>query len=385
MKRRTWLQLPALAFAAGNSPVDTEEHRAAYLKRMLDELCTKLGPRPSGSKAFEAGIRIALRELKAALPQAELDEVTFRRWIPVGQARLRVAGQNRETYIADNSPGTPKGGVRGTWRAVSGGFEIADAAGRAVARVRVSEFGRAIVTLHSGEDAAPLFNVGRQDVPALNAAAEAKAAAEAEAHVRWIPNVKTHSAVGTLPGDSAEEILIVAHADTKYDTPGANDNTASLITMLMVAHAVSGKRFKHALRFLATTGEELTFFGAKHYAEVRRRAGTLGNVKVCINLDSLTYGPNWQVNTTDAALASTILAIHRDLKIPAQPKVFERDDTMDSAPFLAGGARTVHLNSRGDDARTLPLWHRPEDEAETIEPRFVENSFRVLLELVGRL
>ena len=45
------------------------------------------------------------------------------------------------------------------------------------------------------------------------------------------------------------------------------------------------------------------------------------------------------------------------------------------------GARTVHLNSRGDDARTLPLWHRPEDGADTIKPEFVESSFLFLMEL----
>jgi hypothetical protein len=45
----------------------------------------------------------------------------------------------------------------------------------------------------------------------------------------------------------------------------------------------------------------------------------------------------------------------------------------------------VHLNSRGDDARTLPLWHRPEDRADTIKPEFIEQSFRVLVEVCSRL
>ncbi len=118
---------------------------------------------------------------------------------------------------------------------------------------------------------------------------------------------------------------------------------------------------------------------------MRRDRGTLGNIKVCVNLDSLTYGPNLQINTTDAKLAQMILDIHRELGLRTEPKVFQRDDTMDSAPFGAAGARTVHLNSRGDDARTLPLWHRPEDRAETVKPEFVESSFLVLVELIRRL
>ena len=55
------------------------------------------------------------------------------------------------------------------------------------------------------------------------------------------------------------------------------------------------------------------------------------------------------------------------------------------SPKRRSGARTVHLNSRRDDARTLPLWHRPEDRAETVNAEFIENSFRVLLETSARL
>jgi hypothetical protein len=43
------------------------------------------------------------------------------------------------------------------------------------------------------------------------------------------------------------------------------------------------------------------------------------------------------------------------------------------------------LNSRGHDARTLPLNHRPDDRAETIDPALVENSYRILMELTRRL
>ena len=365
--------------------VATPGGRAEYLRSLLRELCT--GPRPSGSKAHEAGAAIVQRELQRCLPQVSRDKLTFRRWALAGEPLLMVGGRRIETYLADNSPATPGHGVKGVLQRRAGGlYEAVDPkSGRVLARAGISEFGRAIVTMHPGRDDAPLFNVGRQDVETLDRAVQEGLPVEARAKVKWTPGVKTSNVVGVLPGDSNEEIMIVAHADTKYNTPGAHDNTASLITMLMLAHAVSGTRPRRTLSFLATTGEELDFLGARHYAQRRRDLGTLGNIKVCVNLDSLTYGPNLQINTTDAKLAQLILDIHRDLGVRTEPKVFERDDTMDSAPFGAGGARTVHLNSRGDDARTLPLWHRPEDRAETVKPEFVESSFLVLLELIRRL
>lgn len=388
MTRRGLLPLvvmvPALAAAPPRRELDTPVRRAAYLREMLDALCTRIGPRPSGSKGFDAGIAIVERELRRALPIVVRDSLKFRRWTVTGKPYFIVGDRALETYVADNSPETPGREVSGTLRK-GRQYEVVDTAGRVVARAGISEFGRAIVTMHSGADDAALFNIGRQDVEILERAIREKTPVRAHAKVKWFDNVESSSVAGTLPGDSKEEILIVAHADTKYNTPGANDNTASLITMLMLAHAIPAAKPARTVSFLATTGEELTFFGAKHYAGTRRAAGTIGDIKYCVNLDSLTYGPNLQINTTSAGLAKVILDIHRDLRIETEPKVFERDDTMDSAPFLASGARTVHLNSRGDDARTLPLWHRPEDRAETIKPEFVESSFRVLLELITRL
>lgn len=381
--RREMLFIGAWPWLGHAAP--TPESRADSLRRLLDDLCTKLGPRPSGSKEYDAGAAIVERELTRTLPIVRRDWFQFRRWVLAGEAALQVEGRPLEAYVADNSPGTPREGVRGILRKSGNRYEVKDKAGNVVVRAGVSEFGRAIVTSHSGQDGIPLFNVGRQDVDALDEAVRRSARAEARAQVKWIPRARTSNVVGTLPGDSKEEILIVAHADTKYNTPGAHDNTASLIAMLQLAEAWSGKRPKRTIRFLATACEELAFLGAKHYAAQRKAQGTLGDIKVCINLDSLTYGPNLQINTTDRKLSQTILDIHRDLGLRSEPKVFERDDTMDAAPFGAAGARTVHLNSRGDDARTLPLWHRPEDRAETIKPEFVESSFRVLLELTGRL
>jgi aminopeptidase-like protein len=226
--------------------------------------------------------------------------------------------------------------------------------------------------------------VGKQDRPRLDSALEKRLPVRARGQIRWVEGAGTSNVVGTLPGQSSDEILITAHADTKYSTPGANDNTASMITMLMLAHAMSGTRPARTVTFLATTGEELGGNGAQHYAQVRKEQGTLRNIRVCLNFDSLTWGPNLQITSTDRALVQMIDDIHSQLG-RAAPKVFNTNDTMDSAPFHEAGARTVHFNSRGDDARTLPLYHRPEDRAETVNPAFVEGSFQVLRELIQRL
>ena len=53
--------------------------------------------------------------------------------------------------------------------------------------------------------------------------------------------------------------------------------------------------------------------------------------------------------------------------------------------FRSAGARTVDLNSRGYDEKQLPLWHRPEDTADTVPLDCVENSFLVFDEYLRRI
>jgi hypothetical protein len=367
--------------------VATPDRRAEYLARLLRALCTEIGPRPAGSREFDAGALVIEQELRRALPAVSRDPFRFRKWELAGDPEFWVDRLRLETYLAEDSPGTSALGLHGKLKkSREAGYEIVEpVSGRILARAGISEFGRAIPTVHSGSDELPLFNIGKQDAGMLDRAVREGQPVRLKAEVRWVDGASTCNVAGTLPGMAKEEILVVAHADTKYNTPGANDNTASLICMLMMAQAMPTTRPWRTISFLATTGEERGFIGAKHYALTRKQQGTLGDIKVCINLDSLTYGPNLQIATTDPELEKIILDIHRDLGIRSQPKVLRQDDTMDSGPFHAAGARTVHLNSRGDDARTLPLWHRPEDRAATINPEFVESSFRILMELCARL
>jgi hypothetical protein len=96
MKRRHFMQTAlVLPLAAGCSamkpslhgpgPVDTPEKRARYLAKMLKELCTGLGPHPSGSPEDRRAAQIIKREMERSLPVVELDTTTFTRWVLKGQ------------------------------------------------------------------------------------------------------------------------------------------------------------------------------------------------------------------------------------------------------------------------------------------------------------
>jgi Zn-dependent M28 family amino/carboxypeptidase len=157
-----------------------------------------------------------------------------------------------------------------------------------------------------------------------------------------------------------------------------------MLVVVMLAHAFSGTQPKRTMTFVATGAEEIGCLGAIHYAKKRKEAGTLSNIKFSLNFDSLTYGPNFQLYSTDKELKDMVIGINKQPGMIGTPKCFDQNGTLDGKPFGDAGARALYVNSRGYDW-TLPLWHRPEDKPEKVKPELIENSFLVFKEYLSRL
>jgi len=374
---------------SAGSPVETLEKRTEYLTTLLKQLCTDLGAHPTGSPEFESAAHIILETMKAAVPVAEFDEYVFEKWEPVGGSECEIGGKAIETILHHGCTGTPLTGIQGVLvKNTQGGFpwRLADAStGAEMAQIRTAPFGPAIPNF-GGFHSVPKFTVDTDKADLLAEAAVNKTPAWFKAEARFMPDSRGYNIVGQIPGKSSDEIMFLAHADTVYTSPGANDNTASMIVMLMLAHAFSGAKHPLTLTFVATDGEEYGLLGAENYAERRKREGTLGNIKFITNFDSLTYGPNLWITSDDEELVSILLAINEKPGIIGTPRVSESTGyVLDNKPFIESDARAVNMNSRGYDDKTLPLYHRPEDTAETVHVDCVENSFLVFREYIERL
>lgn len=375
--------------AKGGSPVDTPQKRMEYAQRLLKELCTDIGPHPTGTPAFARAAQIIRKEMELSLPVVEFDKFKFERWELLGEPEFRLGGQPIETYPAFGGVGTPPEGISGILQQDRRGFALVDpSTGETRAQISVSTYGRAITHFqkHTDSPSLPSFGIGKQDVPLIENAVRDKTPARLKAVVRFVPNAAGCNIIGRLPGKRSDEFLVVAHADTVYCAPGANDNTASVIVMLMLAHAAAGKAFDHTLTFVASDAEEFGMLGAKHYGERRVVDGTMKNIRLVANFDSLTYGPNLWISSRDNDLKDMIQAIHHDLNIRTVPKFDDGDGfVMDSEPFRPSGAKAFHANSRGYDEKTLPIYHRPDDTASNVPLDCVEIGFLVFYELLKRM
>jgi Zn-dependent M28 family amino/carboxypeptidase len=109
-----------------------------------------------------------------------------------------------------------------------------------------------------------------------------------------------HNIETEISGASQEIILIGAHYDSVFGSPGANDNGSGIAAMLALARRFAGKPGKHTLRFVAFVNEEPPYFlsdemGSFIYAGRCKARGD--KIPVMISLETIGYfsdAPNSQ-------------------------------------------------------------------------------------------
>ncbi|RYY25128.1 MAG: M20/M25/M40 family metallo-hydrolase [Sphingomonadales bacterium] len=107
---------------------------------------------------------------------------------------------------------------------------------------------------------------------------------------KWQGNATPAQAVNiiaTLPGrDPAKPaVLLMAHYDTVWGSPGAADDTAGVAAIIEAVRAIrtSGQQSARTLMVLLTDGEELGLDGAKQFFATNPARGTVG---VIVNLET---------------------------------------------------------------------------------------------------
>lgn len=411
MKRRTFMSLaggslaglgffrpPILWAASGASLVDTPEKRFKYADELLNRLCAT-GPAPAGSPAYEQRIRMILAEMRRSIPDAFLDEYSFEGWEVVKPAELTVGDTRIETFCGNLSPSTPPEGVQGTLKKIGERvFSVVDSNGKQVATLHRSTHKARASGYQPREQ--PTFSFGNHDLSIMEAAAAAGTLVRASVETKRTPDALDWNAVGTIPGKSQDEILLLAHADTVYNAPGANDNTATVVVMLMLAHALSRVQPELTLTFVATGSEEHGgYLGAKHYAEVREKAGNISSIKWILNMDSLTYGTDFGVSSQSPEIRELFAKVHKDLNIRnPYPGIKWRDNdvvpgielvdgdgwVMDAGPFKPSGGRAAFVYAVGMSAITHAVQHTPADIPATVPMNAVETTFLILEEAIKR-
>lgn len=90
------------------------------------------------------------------------------------------------------------------------------------------------------------------------------------------------------PGGSPRKLTLMAHFDTRINTPGALDNAGSVAALLALAETLRDVALPSDLEFVAFNSEEYLPIGDDEYV---RRAGetSFANIALAINMDGIGY------------------------------------------------------------------------------------------------
>jgi aminopeptidase YwaD len=161
--------------------------------------------------------------------------------------------------------------------------------------------------------------------------------------------------IGTKVGTSANRIVLMAHYDTKVDTPGAWDNGSGIAALLALAETLTQENLEVGLEFIAFGDEEYYAYTDGMYVE--RYGSQMADIILAINID----GVGQQLGTNNVALmaASEPLRNLLDETLKAYPGVIWIDPWPQSnhSTFAWRGVPSVALNSRG----VMSLIHQPQD------------------------
>lgn len=364
-------------------------------RRWVHILADEIGIRLAGSAGERRAADFIEGEFGRIFPEVRRHEYRFLGWRPGDEGVLEIDGEIHVTRLGIACPSTPEGGVSGRLRSMGSSLygiweEGADGpAAHIMAYSGHSEC--AIPLLWHPYASIPAGIVGGAMRDRLQAAEESGEKVIFTCRTEFLSGSPSWNIEGIIPGDPHRHVIVVAHYDTVYVSPGANDNAASAACLpalgQLLMETPGGNR--PTLHFLATGGEEIDLQGARCYVRDLVWRGEGGQVVLALNFDSLTWGN--QVKVGVAPPAEAMLPILDEAFAAVQLSVYhesyEREGLyggVDSAPFHQAGLPTLNINTAGD-AETTALWHTPEDtEDRVVWPR-VDDGIALFGEFLARL
>lgn len=174
------------------------------------------------------------------------------------------------------------------------------------------------------------------------------------------------------PPDGRCERLVGAHYDSIEAGPGANDNASGVAVLLETARALATSGETDGVCLAAFGGEEIGLTGSRHFvadlSDDEREA-----LQGMVNLDMVGVGDQWQL-IGSPELAQEVDAEATSLGLDPVIAELPSGLSSDQASFIAAGIPAL-LIDRFDD----PRYHSAEDQAQFVEPQFLEQAGELAL------
>jgi aminopeptidase YwaD len=201
--------------------------------------------------------------------------------------------------------------------------------------------------------------------------------------------------VGRKAGPGPERVVVCAHYDTVWDTPGAVDNGAGVAVMLTLARLLAGRELAVGLECIAINGEDCCGQGDEAYLRIHglsfappvwggepRRSRALDPVLALINADGVgqALGLN---NVTTVGGSKPFDDLVEGIRREHHPQVAWVDPwyASDHTAYFAHGVPCIPLGSRGVEG----IEHTRRDTIEWVGPTRLAEAVSLAADLVEAL
>ena len=219
----------------------------------------------------------------------------------------------------------------------------------------------------------PLFEDGDFDIPSVYMTEEEGAhlaqyagqVAALEIRAERIP-ASGWNVVARKQPDAERCVVFFAHIDAKLGTPGAVDNAAGVVTLLLLAELLADYTGSLGLELVALNGED-HYSAAGEIEWLRHSAGTFGSILLGVNVDDAGYYRGetaYSLYGCPPAPAETIAAVlarHPGV-VPGEPW-YQSDHSL----FIAQGVPALALASTEIAEVMSEVAHTPQDTPDVVD------------------
>lgn len=189
--------------------------------------------------------------------------------------------------------------------------------------------------------------------------------------------------------DSEKALLLIAHYDTVWGSPGAVDNAASVGLLLELARRMQETPPPRKVILVWTAAEEIRLSGALALAD--KLSGEVALVvaldligapgRLTLNGLSSIIGRGWLTWLAEVSRKAGV-----DVSAPIPHRLISRLlpelERSDHGPFTARGIPALHLYNRGDERIYLP-YHTSLDTMARVDQKAVADAGRFITQLVA--
>jgi aminopeptidase YwaD len=195
------------------------------------------------------------------------------------------------------------------------------------------------------------------------------------------PGLTGHNVIAVLPGDSADTVVVCAHLDTAFGTPGAHNNASGVQAMVDVARRLQAEpRRRLTTLFAAFDASEWLYLGSRYFVAERRAYGNLSPIVAAINLDTVAMGDQLYFLAWPETMRRRAEQVVADLRLA---------DRLRQIEYLGPLAGSDHYSfiQAGIPAAEILFWpctvyKTPADDLSQVDAGLIELSAEIALALI---